>query len=425
MKAWQWSLRTIAIGGCIAALAGCGEEGVLGTTVVLRVGNWGGAGDDNEFDRTLASIYRQFERENPGVKIMIEGVPDSQDYVRKTLLAYVANAEPDVIAIDASSSAIFIDNHIVRDLMPFVEADPDFNLSDYYPNVVDITRRGEAIHAIPMDFTPMVLYYNKAVFDKMQVPYPNWNWTRADFVETAKKLTKGEQFGFQFDSWMPGWIVWLWNGGGDVLSPDGKKAAGFLDSPDNISSVNFLRDLIVEAKVAPNLSQVAASGVNYFENNLTAMQISGHWSMVTLKAAKAIDLSKIDIAPIPNDQGDPKTVMYEMGYGIGKHAQHPDLAWKFIKYMTSYRVQSRYHTTGIAISARRDVSREKATTEIEKKFLKIIPTARGPWGSKVESYDIVEQLGQKMMDGVLKNGEDPASSLKSAAHEIDREFSKL
>ena len=30
---------------------------------------------------------------------------------------------------------------------------------------VNIARRGDALYAIPLDFTPMVMYYNKRLFD--------------------------------------------------------------------------------------------------------------------------------------------------------------------------------------------------------------------------------------------------------------------
>ena len=57
----------------------------------------------------------------------------------------------------------------------------------------------------------------KQLFDEAGVPYPNPNWNHAEFLETAKALTKNGKHGFVFTTWMPGWIMWLWNSGGDVF----------------------------------------------------------------------------------------------------------------------------------------------------------------------------------------------------------------
>jgi multiple sugar transport system substrate-binding protein len=152
--------------------------------------------------------------------------------------------------------------------------------------------------------------------------------------------------------------------------------------------------------------------------------------------------------------------MYESGLAIMKNCKNPDLAWEFIKYMCSYGVQSRYNSTGIEVCANKKVAREAATPwtsvsfsgpighpggvierppkilhqgkeikrvvppELEKAFLDIVPIARGPWGARVERYNLVEPIGEKMMDRVLNQGVPPREALRDAAREIDREFAK-
>ncbi len=422
-------------------LYGCGsvapEKGV-----VLRVANWGGAGDDGEFYTLVRKLYEEFEAENPGIKIQVEGIPGSQEYVSKVLLSHVAHSAPDIITLDASSSAVFIENNVLRDLTPYIESDREFKLDDYYPNVLDIARRGEALYAIPGDFTPMVVYYNKQLFDEAEVAYPNPNWNRAEFLQTARALTKDGKHGFVFTTWMPGWIMWLWNSGGDVFDMGDRGDGGelgdpssnspssppsptvVLDSPQNIDTVTWLRDLITKHQVSPSLSATAAQGVDPFANGTAAMQVSGHWAMVGLKAQKNIQMDRLGVVPMPSENGRSQTVMYESGFAIGKYCKNPEAAWKFIKFMTSYEVQKRYNATGIAICARKDVSQERAIDPLEKSFIDIVPNARGPWGAKIVGYDLVEEIGQKMMDSVMKNGVKPSVALRKAAEEIRVELGK-
>ncbi|MFQ3668859.1 MAG: hypothetical protein SNJ61_08225, partial [Fimbriimonadaceae bacterium] len=101
-----------------------------------------------------------------------------------------------------------------------------------------------------------------------------------------------------------------------------------------------------------------------------------------------------------------------------------DAAWEFIKFWTSNRVQMRYQTSGVAISARKDVAEALADTQIKKDFLKMVPLARLPWGARVEGYDLVEQIGQKAMDRILNGGVPVQRALSDAAREIDREFAR-
>jgi multiple sugar transport system substrate-binding protein len=400
--------------------------------VNLRIGNWGGAGDESDFSRAQQALYREFEAQNPGVKIRIEGVPGSQEYVSKMLLSFIAGTEPDILALDASSAAVFINNGVLKDLKPLADRDKTFSFDDYFPNVVAIATRGEKVYAVPSDFTPMVMYYNKRLFRESGVPFPKPGWTYDDFLESAKKLTKGNQYGFKFSNWMPGWVTWIWNQGGDVLDPNGTTAKGALDSKTTREGLQYINDLIRIHHVAPSLSQSASLGVDLFTNGQAAMEISGHWALVGYsvapKDAKGVPLLKMEdvgVVELPTQLKKGVTVMYESGLAIGKNSKHSDIAWKFIRFMTSAHAQGIMNKTGIAVSARKDVAAERGKLDPrEAEFLKIVPSARSPWGAKVEGYDNVETVGQKMMDNILQGSLTLDEAIKRAVNEINEDFRK-
>ena len=125
---------------CLALAVGCTHSNP--DTVVLRISNWSGAGDDSEFEQTVRGIYQEFEKRHPGVDVRVEGIPDG--YVSKVILSFVAGTEPDVMLLDASSAAMFIDNGVLADLTPMIKADSSFALNEFFSNVVDIARRGES-----------------------------------------------------------------------------------------------------------------------------------------------------------------------------------------------------------------------------------------------------------------------------------------
>lgn len=397
--------------------------------VVLRLANWGGAGSDGEYEKLLKKIYAEFEAQNPGVKVRVENNPEG--YAAKMALSFIAKAEPDVMMLDASSAALFINNGVLADLAPIMDADSEFKKSDFFPNVMDIARRGDAYYAVPQDFTPMVMYYNKRLFDAAKRPYPKPGWNFDDFLADAQALTREDQYGFAFQNWMPGWIMWVWNNGGDVVAGDPPRATGAFDAPASVEAVRFLGDLVTKHKVAPSLSQVAAMGVDPFANGEAAMTISGHWALIGFANAPKdangkpkLTWDDLGIVELPHNTPKPQTVMYESGYAIGRNCRQKELAWKFVKFMTSYAVQSRYNSSGIAVCARRDVAQERAKLPLEAQFLPIIPSARSPYGSRIEGWEFVEAAGRNAMDSILQRTATPSAALTKAARKIDREFSK-
>lgn len=424
--------RLVLVMGLLLAACGCSDRGADGRAV-LRIANWGGAGDGSEFQRVTNELIAAFERENPGVDVRVEGVPDQ--YVSKMLLSYVAGAEPDIMVLDASSAAVFINNGVLADLTPLIERDPSFRLEDRFENIVDIARRGEALYAIPNGFTPLVMYLNRRHFREAGVGLPRAGWTFDDFLRISQRLTRRnargetERYGFAFSNWFPGWIPWLWNNGGDVLTPDGTRVT--IATPENAAAMSFLRDLVVRHRVAPSLSAMQAMGVDPFASGRASMTVSGHWALVGFSVAPpgpdgkpAITLDDLEVVPLPSNLPQPVTVFYESGYAISRNSRQKDLAWRFIAHMTSFQARMKLNVTGIEVDARRDVTAERARDRLHAQFLPIIPSARPPWGSKVEGFETVERQMQGAMDSVLQQGTPPEVALARAQQRVQREFAK-
>ena len=373
------------------------------TEVVLRVANWGSPAVESDFLRQERQFREQFEVRHPGVRVQIELIPGDGQFAPKLMMMHLAGSAPDVIHLDASSAAIFIDNGVVRDLAPQIAADRDFDIGRYFERAVNIARRGEQLYAIPLDFTPMVMYYNKRLFDATDVPYPHAGWNWEEFLAAAQALTirnpdgSTQQYGVNFANWMPGWILWLWSGGGDVLEPAGKQARGHLDGPRATAAVQYIVDLIDKHHVAPTLSESAVAGVDLFRAGRAAMDLKGHWMLLDYRA----DGLDVGVALPPTDGVAPVTVLYEAGLAITTNAHHPDLAWEYIKHMTSADVQMRRVASGLAISANKQVAAHFAGNPVEDAFLKAIEIARPPWGARVERYPYIETLGHEMMEDIL------------------------
>jgi multiple sugar transport system substrate-binding protein len=381
--------------------------------------------------RFLADVSAEWKRTHPTIEIEMEHVPGSGEYVSKMLTAFVAGTQPDVLSLDASSAAVFIDNDTLLDLMPFARND-GLDLAQYYPNVLGMAQRDDRLYALPADFTPMMLYYNKRLFDAAKLPYPRDGWTWDEFRADCLALTitppgsaHPTQYGFQALNWMPGWITWIWQNGGDVLTPDGKHCVGALDSPATIEALRFFSGLVLTDRAAPSLSVTQAQGADPFQSGQCAMQISGHWNLVGLKASERIRLEDVGVVGLPRKR-ERVTVIYESGYAVTKRSKHPQQAWQYVQFMSGPFVQRKKAELGIGISAIRAIAEQRrGSNPLEPVFLDNVKYGRTPWGARVEAYAQVEDVGQEMMDAILVGGESVEHAARAAALRIEPELAGL
>lgn len=428
-------LRRATLPGVFAVLlAGCGDDAAREPRV-LRVANWSSPAVVTNFMRLERQLVSEFEARHPGVRVRIEQIPGYGQFTPKVLLAHLTGSPPDVIQLDASSAAVFMDNGVLRDLRPYLARDPDLEIGQYFERVLEVYSRGERIYAIPLDFTPMVMYYNKRLLDAAGVAYPQDGWSWGDFVDLARRLTlpgpapgqPPRQFGFAFENVMPFWILWLWTNGGDVLAPSGDAARGHFDGPRSVEAVEFLRGLMLREHVAPSLRESALIGQDLFLEGRAAMALKGHWMLIDYRA-KGLD---VGVVGLPTNRGQPPvTVLYASGLSIMARAAEPDLAWEYIRFITSADVQRRRVAftlpdgralPGVAISGNRVAAEHFAADPLEQVFLAQVPRARPPWGARVERYGLVEELGQETMRDLLYAGPDAdvAAELRRCAERID------
>ena len=274
----------------------------------------------------------------------------------------------------------------------------------------------------------MMVYYNKRLFDRAGVPYPRDGWTWDEFRSACQKLTvrppgalHPAQYGFQVENWMPGWIPWIWQNGGDVLTPDGRRAQGALDSAATTQALTFFAGLVRDG-LAPSLSQSQAQGANPFQSGLVAMEISGHWNLVGLKASETLKLEDVGVVGLPQNKKR-ITVLYESGYAITRRCPHPREAWEYAKFLSGPFVQRKKAELGIGISANRAIAESRrASSPLEPVFLDNVQYGIAPWGARVENYAQVEDIGKEMMEQILVGHTPVETAAHEAAQRIDAEL---
>jgi multiple sugar transport system substrate-binding protein len=287
--------------------------------------------------------------------------------------------------------------------------------------------------ALPKGYTPMVLAFNKRLFDAAGVAYPSGDWTWDDFLRTATALTRDtdgdgqiDQWGMVFDRRAFLWMAWIWSGGGDVLCADGRTASGCLDSPATARAFRWYLDWVERDSIVPRVFMLRRSlgdQFRLFNSGKVAMITTGHFWIPQLRPYAEQGRTALGFAPIPHRVGSPPaTVVYAAGWAVPQAVSHRRLAVELAAFMADSSAQEIRAGRGLEISALTAVADRVArgdTTGWETVFQQAMASARVPWGARVRGWREVENRLPQVLDEVLLNGRDLQAALHSAARDID------
>lgn len=422
--------RFVTAGLIALAASACarGEDDV----VTLRVLHWAG---DYEVT-TEQAIADRFAESHPGVRVVVESVVTNYD--EKLMTSIASGSPPDVFLLDGPDIPTFLDRGLALDLTPYLER-AGYDPQRVFPPVMEGFARNDRVFALPKDFTPMVLYLNLDVFERLGVEPPGPDgWTWSEFTRTARRLTRDvdgdgrtDIYAFDFPRNLYQWIPWVWSASADILGPDGKQATGWLDSPETVDVFRYLTGLVTDARITP--------GVHFLETGDPAREArfatggqaileSGHWTLQLLTSNMDGANLHLGVAPIPHKEDcPPSTVLYASGWAVPANARHRRLSVELAAYLASEEAQRARASTRLGIPAFQDVAHELArrdTTGLEEAFLAQVADGRVTWGARVRDFYEVEELTFQIMDRHLLRGEPLDATAHEVALSVDRVLSR-
>ncbi|HEY4267669.1 MAG TPA: extracellular solute-binding protein, partial [Galbitalea sp.] len=182
-------------------------------------------------------------------KVEVVDTQLSFDALQQKLLTGIASGNgPDIVTLGEDALSKFVSKGALEPVDDF------YSNASAYPNgqvLVKAATDGAKIdgksYGVPLNFYDALMCYNKDIFAKAGVEPPK---TWDDFADIAQKLTilkngKPVQYAIALGDQADGnrfYPPLLWNGGGGVVSDDGKTA--LLDDPKTISALEFWVDLV-------------------------------------------------------------------------------------------------------------------------------------------------------------------------------------
>ena len=338
---WRRLAIAAALLAVLAALltAGCGggpRAGALGEPVEITLFTWTRPGELAVNQQLCA----EFEAEHPGLRVEIINEPGDRSMDK--LQAMVAAGEaPDVMSIHGAYFIPLAANGALLDLDPLIAGDPEFDLKDFYPRLVELCRYEGPLYSLPRYTSVYVLFYNKDLFDAAGLGYPDDTWTWDDYLAAARRLTVDDpdperrRFGCVIDFWGARVYPWIWSSGGEILDPSGRRC--LLDGPGAREAIGFLVGLRHRWEVCPPTTMAERrQNISMFVNGQVAMFQTGAWDIQSMQQAPAL---RWDIAPLPMKRQH-ATLLGMENYAIASATEHPQEAWELFKFLLGPRAQA-------------------------------------------------------------------------------------
>jgi multiple sugar transport system substrate-binding protein len=276
-----------------------------------------------------------FKKENPGIQVTMESAPFA-DYQQKISVLAAGKSLPDIAWVSERMVPQFKENGILGDVSEF-KNDADFKLDDYIPSTLDLFRDGDKLLGLPFSTPPMVMFYNKTLFDKANLTDPNnlakeGKWTWAEFEKSAKAITNKDAqnrvYGVNFFRDWKTWVAlssYSWSNGSGPFNKDITEFTW--NDQYGVETFEMLERMMFTDESHPK----AGEQVSFDAGNV------GMFFDVYSYVSKAREIKDFEwsIAPTPSGSLGSVPMLGQAGYTLFKDSKHPEEAKKLLKYFAS------------------------------------------------------------------------------------------
>ncbi len=333
----------------VFSISGC-KGGQKAGKVRIRYFRWA---DPAEVEATQ-ELIKEFEKLHPDIEVKFEYAPWSE-YWDKLQAQFVAGNAPDVFMISGRYFYDFARKGLLLDLTEFMDTS-DIDTTDFFSIPYQLFTYHGKHYALPRDYNVIVLFYNKKLFDKAGLPYPDTTWDWNKLREIAKKLTIDfnndgikDQYGFLVQNDMElCWGDFVMQNGGSVLSEDRKRCT--LDSPEAIEAIQFLLDFMLVDSSAPSSIQLTGQA-DPFLTGRVAMVTTGSWNF------RYYDVPEVDYGITLLPRGKVRAAFSNgTGNSIYAKTKNKEAAWLLVRFFSSKHAQEVLARTGTSVPALKSVA---------------------------------------------------------------------
>lgn len=284
------------------------------------------------------TLARAFEASHPNIRVALSLFP-SRGFATRVLTAIAADEGPDIwYHYHSPDMAV---QGFMMDLTPYFEQSSVDET--WFPSALRRAYYDGRYWAVPRDAVSGFIAYNRDLFDAAGLDYPQDGWTIAEYRALANQLTDrdNDQYGVGAIVGGEGCLLWSpfsFNLGADVVGPDGRHVAGYMDSPEAVNAMRWCLELVTEDQVTAPPELMDQFGELVFLSGKIAMQSISDWEIPAITEQANFNWGVV--AP-PRFDEDSEVIpwadsyMYYMWSG----SRHPDAAWTLLEWLSGPEAQ--------------------------------------------------------------------------------------
>ena len=299
---------------------------------------------EQDIDR-FTKLAKAFHEQNPSISVEVISLEDVRDGATNQDIDHLVMSRVDAAYYWTTYEGA-IDGSFL-DLQPFIDADKNFDIDDYFPAMLTAFESQGGIWALPSDARVFYLLYDRDIFDAAGASYPETDWTREDFLTAAIKTTMNEEAGSQpqFGYWDDGFtrgafISFFYN-----RSPNENTS---LTARTIAEDVRWYTDMALTYNVmfAPLPTDRGFEQVDKLLQEGRIAMWGGEWlEYEHLKGERNLGISLY-----PTKEG-PRALAHMYGYAISSGSQHPQESWRWLEFLSHQSISD-----GRSLPPRRSVA---------------------------------------------------------------------
>lgn len=365
---------------CLASLllGGCAGSGPAQVSFMVF-------GDPAEL-AAYQTLVDAFETKFPDIQIDLRHVASQGDYQKQLVTAFAAGAEPDVMLLNYRRFMQFAARGGLEPVGSYFENSDLISSDQFYPQAIEAFQWDDETWCVPQNISSLVIYYNRDLFDAAGVAYPVAGWTWADFLETARALTRDldgdglvDQYGAGISPELFRLAVFVWQNGGELVDDPVQPTRLTLDAPASLEAFQWFVDLQMVEHVVPDAAaEQAQSSEDRFMGGSVAMYFNSRRGVPTYRTVTGLDW---DVAPLPAGVVN-AGILHSDAYCMAAKTENKDAAWALIEFANSVEGQTIMAGTGRTVPSLIEVAESPAFLDptqyppSSQVFLDVIPLLR-------------------------------------------------
>lgn len=287
---------------------------------------------------TLASrMLPEFIKNNPSIHVFY--TPDPENLTEQLPLDFENGTAPDVLAGCCDFFHEWAQKGYLLDLRPYIQSDLDKSIIDDWSSTQyqSLALKDGLQYAVPKYHGALALFFNKEIFDRYRVDYPDDSWTHEDYASSMNLIRIRNQESGHSKIW-PSMIDISWerlqvhiNGwGGHFVNPF-NNTRSLMGEEEALKAFHWIHDQMWNYHNYANVKEVNNLSTRVvFSKGLLAMVEDGSWALKDILENSPFPLG---VTTLPAGPARKVTLATKDGFGIYAGTKYPEAAWELVKFL--------------------------------------------------------------------------------------------